>query len=526
MIIDARVKTLKEKIRKEIVNILSREMMAHQLLSHIQQSGNSGQLRQFISRLQKLIELDPDVGMFYFLLGVTLLESGEIKPALDVVTAGIESSTKGEIDKLSHLHEHLEKMYLQEALKPAVLHFKQQQFDKARRKLSELEAVYRKNKLVVLFDTYLLKLAPLRKSIRSKGPPAPSGKAEDVEELYNLLVEDEVNEAFRLLDKGQFDNAESLLRRARSFAPAFPFVNHMLANCIYMYNRLSYLFAKEIPDKETLVEKLKEAKTFAQVGRRSVRLKNDLVDAIDHFIKRLEEENKADRVIQEFVKTMDSAHGEIGDISQFNKIQRRMQSLECDIAHVKSAVSSDDIRSTMDQLAEIVDNHLFQLEKIEDDIKDAEVVKELFSEFNKIIESTNRVISSVSQIDSNQSILNTLLRKIDTAESKVSGADAEDALARLKKNVDDNLKQLDSIREDIIDKEIVSPLVSNFNTITKNIQSNPISSLEELNSYRDIFKALKKNVESARRQVRKANSKNTLDDLSAAINDILSKLGD
>ena len=518
MIILARIKALREKIRKAILSQLSQEMMAHQLLAHLQQSGKAGRSRQFVNRLQKLIELDPEVGMLYFLLGVTLLEAGEIKRALDVVTTGIASSTTGEIDKLSSLQDHLEKLCLQDALKPAIQLFKQQRYTAARNKLSDIEAIYRKNKLVVLFDTYLQKLEALKGAAKYKAIPAPSGKAKDVEELYNMLVEDEVNQASQFLKNGQFDDAESLLRRARGFTPAFPFVNHMLANCIYMYNRLLYLFAKDILNKETLVEKLKEAKIFAQVGT------NDLVDALDHFIKRLQEENKADRIIQEFVKIMDSVHGGIGDILQFNTVQKRMQDLKGDISYIKSAVSSADICSTMDQIADIVNKNLEQLEKIKDEIKDAEFINELSSEFKNIIDSANQGISSVSQIDSIQYRLNTLAGKINTTKSKVGSVDGKEALSRLKKNIDENLKQLDSVKADIKEQEIVGPLVSRFNSTMQSIQSSPISSIEEIYSYRNKFQDLKSDAENARRRVSQWKSKSTLDDLSTAIDNILSQL--
>lgn len=516
-ILQTRVEALKEKIRKHILPILFLEMMLKTLT---------------VTRLHNLIALDPEMGMYYFLLAAKLMEIGQIVEALAIISKGICNSTTNDHQKLEAFQKHLEQLYLRQILKPAINLFKEGRYLLARSELTRNAQTYKSHQLVITFDVYLNKLDQIGSTLansKSKGIPPPSGKPEDVHDLYLLLIGEDIEKANNFLQYSHLFEAEQILKQARQYTPAFPFVNYMLGGC--MYQRLQVELFTGGRDLESIILGLQQARAYAMAGGDA----EGLIHAIDEFnvmlnnvlemIKvRQKEEGLANSVIKEFQDIMNSAQGGIRGIQHLEDVRKRMLGLKPKLSAVKKSITISEILRVLEELTKVVQTNLQQLDEIENEVKESEIVNHLGEMFKKIMDSAHDGIQSPAQLNDAYMRFKTLKKEIDATKAIIKSQGCKSSLTQLDKAVLENISQLNSIRESFEDRKCVDPHIAAFNILMQRITSQGRIEQYQVYSFRQEFHNLKKQVEADKWKLKSRDAQKAIDDLLMAINNILTQL--
>jgi PAS domain-containing protein len=532
--IQSRLEVLKHKIRSVIMTKILFESLAD--IAGKQSS-------KINSKLRELIQLDPEFGFYYYILTVNYMNEGRLNEALEVVNRGIRETITSDRVRLMGLKKYIERLLLNDLLRPVVLLFKQAKYRRARSELKRINGVYKDNPLLTTFDNYLKKIDPGVLSFlsrRQKEFPPPSGKPEDVNDLYFLLVEDEINRSFELIRRRKVTDAEILLKRARGYTPAFPYINYILSG--FMYQRLTIQMLTASIGLDTLIADLYQARIYAKIGtgERKNHDAADLLDAINSLYdkliaaqkavkKRQQEESLANSAIEEFKDIMDSGRDGIKNEGQLVELHRRMSALNKKIHKLRKQVESPDIANAIDQLDEAVKRNLQQLNTIANDIseqkREVELIDSISKEFQSIMNSAKDGIRTSSQFDGVVARFKSLKKEIGKVKKKVKIKEHEKILEQIDDSVDKNLQQLNPMRNSVHDNEIIDRYIVPFNTIMKSLNSGNVklSSRKELNDFIDLFRNMKSRAESDKWNLHSRDAKKTIDDLIKSIDDVLSQ---
>lgn len=528
--LQARLEILKERTRKAISEALFRELFLREMLG--QMLGMEGaQARQAIARLQQLVDLDPEMSMYHFMLGAKLLETGYVEQALRAVNRGVREATVGDCEKLKKFQWHVEGIYLQILVQTAVRLFKRFEYRLARLELKKIDPVYHKDIRVVVLDAYFQELEH-RPPARGADFPPPVGSGEIVEEVYQFLVGEEMSQARNFLGQAQIGEAETMLRQARRYAPEFVPANLELATCVYMRGRIEYMIARGNLDKDALLKRLKEIKPYASLAAKKAEEGKTLVEAIKQFMTRLDEEQRAEGVLQEFVSIMQAAQGGIRDMAHLQSIQKRMSALSQKLPGIQSRCTSKDINATLTQLSEIVTQNINNLQAMENEVRgqqhDIDLVKPLTKKYDQVIKKVQGGIDSRETLNSVQSEFESLRDEIEKARRQLQTKEGKDAVADLSKAVQARLSEINSVqageRAQENERNLVDGLIEEFNTTMEYLSQHKIKTPSELENARRDFRDMKERAQAARRKVSSRDAKSALDQLTATIDKILKQL--
>lgn len=444
-----RVQTLKDGIRAR--------MLLPMLLEAMLLMG-ANQHEELIGRLTRVLTLDPECGLYYYLLGGTYLHTAKLGKAQESVEQGLQACDAGARSMLEGLLKQISSHRCAQEMGPARRLFKEGKYREARKALHMLNSAYRTLPLYLTFDGYLGRLEGggllgLLQGSRSVSEVTPPGAFKEVDALYFFLVGDEIREAKRLLPDGELSKAEGILHKALTSCPRFPFANYLYAGCLYR-GMGEQMNDNNPPDIEVVAATLERAKSHAGMAQVDPEIIEDVrelgadiqkaLDLVQRFraevMARKEEARPVNALIDEFHAIIESAQGGVGSPQQLKNLLARMRTLKGKIPGIQQKVRSPEGREAIKQLTEAVNRNLEQLDGV---TTESQLVGKNVSKFNSKMESLKRApISSYDQLSSARSFFKNLLLEVQADAKKCRSADAKEVLSKLQEAITNVLSQL------------------------------------------------------------------------------------
>src|ERR1041384_7128549 len=419
----------------------------------------TGRYELAIDRLQYVIELDPEVGIYHYMLPGSMMELARFEQAIAAVNDGLNECASDQHPMLLTLRSNIERRYVARQMEPAREKFKQGQYGRTRRLLNQIAPAYRHVALYVSFATYVAQLdsGGLLGYFRRSAPPtfAPQGKARDAEDLCFFLIQEEIDAAKPLMRDGRYDLAEKLLRPAVTRTPNFPYIHYLYAGCIYS-RVMQQITSGTPPDLDQTIADIKLAHQYAQIGAADKEITDatallSVISDIDEQLKAVVGDRKkrekeialVNDVIAEFQSLMAQAEGGITSPEQYRSIEGQMQKLKAKVSSVRKQIHSDDGKDALKQLADVIERNLKQLKGLSAEIKEAEEVRGCYDRFNSRMKSlTEYGIRSYDDFIEAQTFFRLLKSDAERIKSKLQQPDARTRITELIGAIDLMLKKL------------------------------------------------------------------------------------
>jgi len=448
----ARVGALREAIRQRMVmGVLIENLLLM----------TTGQHDLAVTRLERVVTLDPDLGIYHFMLAGCLMQAERYPEAMAAVEAGMEYGSSDDRKQLEQVQREIERRYLIQAMQPALAAFRRAQYAEARNHLRRLDRAYQTAPLYVTFLSYLGRLSSgglfgFLARTKSIADVAPAGSPADVEALYFFLVGDDVRQGRDLLQGGKFREAQRPLEVALKYAPRFPFANFLYGTCVFVAARES-LTSGQAPDLDQATAELERARGFADVAlpdkeitaapdlRRAIQELLDLLDELRGRRKAMAEEAKpVNAAIDEFKSIMELVGDGISSAEQYKQVYARLAKLRQGLPALLRKVRSSNGKEVVEQLSTAVERNYNQLEGMKADVEEAGMVKTHWDALNGLVQrlQSKGGISSRAELQQVLSFCQTLKRNVTADRGRARGADARQALDKLNGHIDQILSQL------------------------------------------------------------------------------------
>ncbi|MDQ3806044.1 MAG: tetratricopeptide repeat protein [Acidobacteriota bacterium] len=446
-----RVASLKSEIRREM---LPRVVLENYLLLRL------GQYQAAIERLQDVAELDPEQGMYHYMLAGSLTQAGLHRRAIAAADHGLSECDGEQREMLLALRGSIERGYVAEMMRPARERFKKGQYGKARAVLNRIEPAYRQAPLYVTFATLLARLDGgffgfLRRG-RDAGDINPEGSPADIENFYFFLVEEELDSAKGFIAGEEYEEAESALRLAIGYTRDFPFAHYLYAGCVYT-RTVRQITSGDPPVLEEAIADIERARASARLGAADPEISDAsaLLSVIEQTHKQLteirqeqaarEKEIKAvNGVIREFQEIMQMAEGGVGSQAQYREVEARMKGLKKKLPEVKKQARGKEAKKVLGQLAEAVERNLKQLSEVGAQLKEGEAVRGCYERFARKMESLKATgIHSHTELSETRSYFRQLKSDAERVRGGLRQQEAKDSIDRLIAAVGQVLGQLE-----------------------------------------------------------------------------------
>jgi len=451
--LEARVEALKAEIRRQLfgkVVLKNMEALA------------TGNHDESIAQLQQLTKIDPDVGVYHFLLTGTLMAAERLEEALIAAENGMEVCPAEEKAQLVELHRQIQHQHVAKFLEPARRHYRKKDYRRARAELARVPKEYHAVPLYASFNGYLgrlgasggvLGLLGLRKpSVETVDPP---GTLKETDALYFFLVGADLRQGQAQMSAGQPDAALTTLVGALRHAPRFPFANYLAAGCIHLRFFHSMAVGKPMDLSAALTE-LSQARAYARVGARDPEIQDaqallQVIEAILRQLRQAEEESRAGRqeaalvnpVIEEFMTIMKQAEGGIKSVKQFDEIKGRLKALRDRLALVRRKVTSAQGKEVMNGLSAAVEGNWKQLVELEPSIRESGTVEQHFTAFKTMMDLLQRGggITTQEQLEAARTYFRGLKSTVEKDRQRVHDPEARKALGQLLDAISNVLRQ-------------------------------------------------------------------------------------
>lgn len=448
---------LLENLRTTIRNGL----FLHVLLISVadEQGGQNGRL---IDYMERLIDLDPEMGLYYFLLSGGLMRRGRGEDALLVLDDGLRMDATGMTDLLSGFRFQIQQAVMGEKLQPAVAAFKKGHYRQARNALKPVMERFRNNEMVAVFDEYLKVLDPGLLGFMSKKHdelPPPLGDEDTVLSLYQLIVKEEIDLAMQWLQAGRPDASIAMLLQGRAYTPRYPLINFMLGGLIYRFSE--HLLTSGQKNIDQTYDLVRQAQVYAKLGvldasnEEAPRLLNaigqllQVLDALRQALRRRNEEIQiGNRLIGEFQEIMNEAQGGIKSVQQLDALASRLVRLNNELQDVLPDITQEDIKQPLDQLDEAIQRNLGEVDNIREQIAQSHDVETVNSHYNTFktmmdaLNSGNVKITTREQLEGLISTFEFMKDSVERDRHKVTSREAREALDNLVPAIQNVLSQL------------------------------------------------------------------------------------
>jgi tetratricopeptide (TPR) repeat protein len=520
-----RVRALRERIRSVL---FLKVLLKNQLLVLAERYDEA------IKEVRELVQVDPEVWLYHFLLGGALMKAGRHKEALAALNAGIAACNASDHAQLLQLKRMVGVQLATAQMTPARALYKTAKYGKARAKLRRLDDTCRATRVWQMFDDYLGQLDSgtlgFLKSAKKPSDAKPSGSAEEAESLYQFLVEEEMKQAILLMKREQFARAQPVAQKAVYYAPGYPFAHFLYSSAIYKGLEKKFLKKSPPPPEEAVVtlEKVLKHARFA-VRDRDIKQAPGLVQVAERLLqefakvrKKLEQRKKdaklVNAAIEEFHSIMEDSK-KVDSVEGYENLDVRLRSLARELPGIRRRVHGTEAKKATDELKKAVQRNLEQLERILHEVgkhkKEAKLVNDAGQEFQEIMKDAEK---NPAQLDSIHRRLKSLSGRLPGIRRRVHSAKACEAVDMLKKAVQRNLDQLDSLGEDAK----VAPLIQRFNMMMEGItKMGGLSDRDMIMTVKTFFETLKSDCQSTRRAISQSSARKKLDELISAIDKVL-----
>lgn len=385
-----KVRELRGEIRAKLMNRVVLEFVMY-----LQRNA----LAQAVGRLQELLELDAEAWLLHYLLAGSLMKLERLNEARAAIDRGMQQCAVAEQAQLEPLQKQILAEVAREQLAPARKLFKEGKYRPAQQALQRVEAAVQMTPLCKCFAVYLSEL--LSKG-RGRADVARCGDAKDVDALCWFLLGEEIRQVKDLLGSKKLVEAEQVVQRAHQLLPNYPYINYLYGCCTY-HRMGTQLASGKPPALEDLLDGMKRARDLAEVGAKDAEIEDapNLLQATSNLVKQLTgiqqeiEERKREAkpvndAIGEFQAIMESIKGGIGSERQRSEVHNRMRALSNRLGPLAKQVRSDEGKQAVKQLQEAVANSLQRLENLQEEMQEAEPVKELWNRLETKTEELKR----------------------------------------------------------------------------------------------------------------------------------------
>ncbi len=521
------LKQLKQQIREKILALVVIENLLLVRQGHPEKP---------IERLRRLTRLDPQFGLFHFLLAGNLMTADRMEEALDAAETGLEQSDPEGRKQLEGIKEDIVRRLLEVKMDEARTHYRNGKYPKARSALESLDARYRESRLWTTFYKYLEELS----LGRGKKPQdvKPTGAFKDVDALHFFLVRNEIAQAKLAISIGMLGQATRVLDLALSYTPHFPYIHFLTALCIYRRTGEA-LGSDSPPSPDDALENLNTALKHAREGAKDKEIGSakELQDAIKSAIEmmgsvkkelgvRRQEAQKVNVVIEDYKAVMELVGDGISSPEQWREVRTEMGKVQKKIGSVRGKVTSSEGKEALGQLERVVDNNIEQLDALEPKIKQAEEIKEAMDEFQSIMSSAKSMSSrdDAKRLESRLAKLSTRVKALKKSADK----DAKKALKQLQEAVDENHRQIKDIlkKEPKGQKEVkeFNALALEFQVLMESVQRNSISSQSELLDFMGKLASLSSRANTLKGKMKDKDGKEATEQLIQAIDNVFKQL--
>ena len=344
-----------------------------------------------IRELKQLIELDPECGQFHFLLCALYVKEKRFKEALRALDAAEQFADAAAHEALGQARRQILRQHLVELLQPAVEQFKRERFAAARKALAAVPESYRSLPLFARFDRHIAtfergllgifhrKVSNWRQSVPDSGQR---------EELYQLLVGTELDQAKQAIAEKKFPEAVQSMRSALTYAPDFPQAHFLLA--LALHNDLGQQIGTRRPPPpiETAIAGFEEALQHARQSTTDdqITLARPLVDAIEDILAKLGEQKLVNDLLASFRELAERLKPGIRSVEDHQWACRKVKELRERIQRESPQVRSADAVKSLKELEKACAHSASQLESMKGAIREAETVKARYEEFKQCME--------------------------------------------------------------------------------------------------------------------------------------------
>jgi tetratricopeptide (TPR) repeat protein len=526
------IKQLKHEIRRKIMAVV---LLENLLLVR------KGQPEKPIERLRRLTRLDPQFGVFHFMLAGNLMTADRMEEALDAVETGLQESDREHHKQLEGLRENIVRRLLEVKMQKARAHYRKRRYAKARSALEKLDERYREDRLWISFHRYLEQLGGGVLS-RGKDPRKvkPSGSFKDVDALHFFLVRSEIAQAKLAIAMGLHGPAIQVLEPALSYAPHFPYLHFLTAHCLYK-RTAEALKSDSRPSPDEVLEDLTTALKHAREGAKDKEIGSakELQGALESAIEamrevqaelevRKKEAVEVNLVIEDYKAVMELVGDGISSREQWQKICTAMGKVKTEIGSARAKVNGPEAQKALDQLEKVVDNNMGQLDALEPKIRQAELIQEAWEEFKSIMSSAEGGISSRDDAERLQAKLLELSVRVTELRASTEDEQAKEALDKLQEAVDRNYEQ---ITEVLITPPEPPPEVKEFNALAEefkdlmeSVQRRKISTRSELDDFKGKLGDIVVRTMNLKDKMTEGKGKEAVDQLWEAIMNVVKQL--
>jgi tetratricopeptide (TPR) repeat protein len=454
--LDSQVRQLRAEIREKMLPDVVTQVFAMSLIG----AGDAA-----LRRIEDLLKLDPAVPVYHFLHVHVLIDGGHLSPARAATEVAGPYCQGTDREILDSIRLDIDRRMLVAALEPARLAYRALSWRKARKELDKIRSEWGEWDLWLKFYGYLEALGGGMLS-RGRRPAevVPQGDSDTVDKLHFMLIHEELAAAKRLMGQAEPQQARQVLLAANDLTPHFPYLHYMLGQATYLVMVMAFATGRH-PPLEAVESLLQEALQFAKSGARDHEIKAapGLVEAIQTAQEAIgevrAEQAKQERDValirpfgERFSSLMDSAKGGINSIEHFQQLHEGLRAIRTELPKVKRNLRTDQGRTAIDQFGEAVERNLWQLDKMEPEMRIAEQVVGFQKRLTDILSSGPR--------DGSLSHVETSLRELKTEV---------DAYKRTHKLQQDALKVLEDLdsaitrfRGQVAEAALVNPFMQRF----------------------------------------------------------------
>jgi len=153
--------------------------------------------------------------------------------------------------------------------------------------------------------------------------------------------------------------------------------------------------------------------------------------------------------------------------------------------------------------------------------RETKPINDLIQDFNTFMEGLSGGIGSVQDLEKAEKKFRDLRQRAERLQRECAGTEGRDVLRQIISAIDNHLKQLTSLHDEIREGETVSHCVTMFNTLMQYYEKNPIRSFDQLRNARSAMQTLRQQVTEARAKVRQGSrSSQVLNQLEEAIRNV------
>ena len=489
-----------------------------------------------IHRIENLLALDPDVGIYHCVRIHLLILENRLDDAQAAAQAARPHCHGGDKELLEAMHAEIVRQQFQTDVEPARQHYRNRQYRKARKALEQIRGRWQTDPLWKAFQGYLEALGGgfLSKG-RMPSEVVPKASFPVIDRLHFLLVREEVAVGKAFLMAGDLYNSHLAFDQGLELAPHFPYLNYLQAQTIYATVVVESRGDEpvDIERHQTMIERaLEHAKVGVKDddidGARDLRDRlADLAAMLARFRADLEKQEREiaanlGSLENELQSILAAAQKGITSVELFRTLQGRLRELRKAIPAARKQLSMEGSRARADFFARIVEKNWEQLSKIEPEVEIAEQITAFRERLDDTMQNAPKGPSGMQSLRRSLQSLQTDVEAF--RKQKKLTSDAREAVDGILKNVSGLLHQLDEVKSNIDDAEKINPLMTRFNEATRDLKNIRRWKSYEVDALRAAMASILTEGARIRGQVATPQARKNLDELLAAANQIVTAL--